>query len=41
MRTHTIFTNVDNGTNIYMYMSGRMHIVRIDNTEQINVMIYT
>ena len=34
MRTNTIFTNIYNGTNIYMNMSGRRHFVRINNTEK-------
>ena len=34
MRTNTIFTNIYNGSNIHMNMSGRRRIVRIDNKEQ-------
>jgi len=34
MRTNTIFTNVYNGSNIHMNMSGRRHIVHINNTEK-------
>ena len=30
----TIFTNIYNGSNIYMIMSGKRHIVCINNTEQ-------
>ena len=34
MRTNTIFTNIYNGSKIHMNMSGRRHIVNIDNKEQ-------
>ena len=34
MRTNTIFTNIYNGSNIYMNMSGGRHIVHINNNEE-------
>jgi len=34
MRTNTIFTSIYNGSNIYMDMNGRRHIVRINNTDK-------
>jgi len=33
MRTNTIFTTIYNGTNTYMDMSERKHIVHINNKE--------
>ena len=33
MRTNTIFTTIYNGTNTYMDMSGRKHIVHINDKE--------
>ena len=34
MRTNTIFTNIYNGSNIYMNMNGRRHSLHINDTEQ-------
>jgi len=34
MSTNTIFTNIYNGSNIYMNMSGRRYIVHITNKEK-------